>query len=300
MEQITLSEPWKKVVWITSTVCNYACSYCAPNLHDGKFRWPADYKNVVKMINIFRNNQNLMLDMSGGEPTLWPEFQQFCKEIVSSSSMKTSIQFTSNGARTERYWKSFNAPVDTLGFSFHPEFASEAHYFKILKVLHERYNVKVFLMTPPGTLDRIKEFFYNLKNSDLMVDVVIKLIKDNQNGGLIEGYSNEYYDFATNRFWKSRIQPIDTAHSLYNGEKFIPQNLINTKKDTFTGWLCNVGIDRLSIEPNGDIYGSTCYITTPYGNIHDLENVKLPTEPIICTKKFCGCGADIAIGKYKI
>lgn len=252
------------------------------------------------MINLFRSDHNLVLDMMGGEPTLWPGFQDFCKQIVKTSNMKTSIQFTSNGSRTVRYWETFDAPIDTLGFSFHPEFATEEHYFKILKTLHTRYNVKVFLMLPPGKIDRIRKFFLDISESSLEVDVAIKLIKDNNNGGLIPGYTDEYFEFATNRLWRSKKEIIDTSYPLLNGQKFIPQNLINTTQDVFTGWACNIGIDRLSIEPNGDVYGSTCYITKPYGNIYDIENVVLPTSPIICTKKYCGCGSDIAISKEKL
>lgn len=236
----------------------------------------------------------------GGEPTLWPEFQDFCKKIATTSAMKTSIQFTSNGSRTLRYWEAFDAPIDTLGFSFHPEFAKEQHYFNILRSLHKRYNVKIFLMLPPGSIDRIRKFFLDIENSDLEVDVAIKLIKDNSNNGLIAGYTDEYFQFATNRIWKSKKSIIDTSQPLFNGEKFIPQNFVNTRRDKFKGWSCNVGIDRLSIEPNGDVYGSTCYITNPYGNIYDIDNLTLPTNPIICTKEYCGCGSDISISKEQL
>lgn len=240
-----------------------------------------------------------MLDIMGGEPTLWPKFQSFCKDLVNSSDKKTSIQFTSNGSRTVNYWQKFDAPVDTLGFSFHPEFAKEEHYLKILPILHKKYNVKVFLMMPPQFFERIKSFYYAIKDSSLEIDVAIKLIKDNKNGGLISGYNEEHHAFSTNRLWKSKIPVIDTSYSLYNGVKFVPQELINTKKDNFEGWKCNVGIDRLSIQSNGDVYGSTCYITGPYGNIYNNDPINLPKNPIICTKKFCGCGADVAIGKFR-
>lgn len=299
MNSITLNKPWKKVVWITTTVCNFSCSYCAPSLHDGKYRWTTDYSKVLDLINKFRGDSPLILELMGGEPTLWPKLQEFCKEVYEKNP-DTSIQFTSNGRRSLRYWKDFDAPVDTLGFSFHPEFASEDHYKEMLSILHKKYNVKVFLMMPPGEYPRIKEFYNFLKDSDLEVDVAIKLIKDNKHGGLIDGYTEEHILFSLNRLWKSKIDIIDDLKPLYNGKKFIPQNLINEKKDNFLGWLCNVGIDRLVIEANGDIYGSTCYITEPYGNINKLENINLPMTPVVCNKQYCGCGADISITKKQL
>lgn len=300
MKEIKLTEPWKRIVWTTTTVCNFACSYCAPNLHDGKYRWPDSYDKILAMISKFRGDAPLIFDVMGGEPTLWPEFQEFCKELAVSSTNKTSIQFTSNGSRTLRYWNAFDAPVDMLGFSFHPQFANEEHMFAVLRSLHLRYNTKIFLMTPPGYLERMSKFYDELEASELMTDVAIKLIKDNMGGGLIAGYTDEYHEFASKRISRSKhnkIKVIDTSDVLLDGEKISPQTLINTKRDMFEGWKCNIGIDRLAIEPNGDVFGSTCYVTKSYGNIYDIDNVKLPIEPTVCIRKYCGCGADISIPK---
>jgi MoaA/NifB/PqqE/SkfB family radical SAM enzyme len=248
------------------------------------------------MLNNFRKNSPLILDLMGGEPTLWPEFESFC-HAVNIHPEKTSIQFTSNGSRTVRYWENFSAPIDTLGFSFHPEFATEDHYFKILRVLHNKYNVKVFLMMPPQYYERIKQFYYDIANSDLNIDVAIKLIKDNKGGGLIPGYNEEHKAFSLNRLWKSKIDIIDDLQPLYNEIPFTPQNLINEGKDKFKGWNCNMGIDRIAIQSNGDVYGSTCYITPPYGNINKNEEIIFPVNPTLCTREYCGCGADISISK---
>lgn len=298
INEITLNKPWKKVVWISTTTCNYSCSYCAPSLHNGKYRWINDYSNIIKVLNIFRKKSPLILDIMGGEPTLWPKFQDFCKDVYNHSN-KTSIQFTSNGSRTVNYWKNFDAPVDTVGFSFHPEFAKEEHYQKILEILHQKYNTKVFLMMPPNYFKRIEKFYNRLKDSNLEIDIAIKLIKDNKHGGLIEGYTKEHTLFSLNRLWKSKIGIIDDVYPLLDGKKFRTQDLVNTGKDKFYGWHCNVGIDRMLIESNGDIYGSTCYISKPYGNINNVEDIQFPTSPTFCTKEFCGCAADIAITKKK-
>jgi hypothetical protein len=232
----------------------------------------------------------------GGEPTLWPKFESFCKDICTHPE-KTSVQFTSNGSRTVRYWENFSAPVDTLGFSFHPEFANEDHYFNILKVLHNKYNVKVFLMMPPQYYSKIKQFYHRIENSDLNIDVAIKLIKNHNGSGLVCGYNNEHKHFSMNRLNRSKVDYIDDLQPLYNNKTFIPQDLVNSGKDKFKGWNCNIGIDRVSIKSNGDVYGSTCYITPPYGNIYTDTDIVLPTEPTICTREYCGCGADVAISK---
>lgn len=298
MNKIELNKPWKKLVWITTTVCNYSCSYCAADLHDGRYRWIKNYNNVLDIIKKFRQNHPLVLELMGGEPTLWPDLQKFCKAVYDNQE-RTSIQFTSNGSRSERYWNNFDAPIDTLGFSFHPEYALESHYLKILKILHQKYNVKVFLMMPPSYLERIKKFYNKILDSDLEIDVAIKLIKDNQHGGLVDGYNEDDINFSLNRIWKSKVNIVDDSYPLLNNKRFIPLDLINQGLDNFKGWNCAVGIDRLVIKSNGDVHGSTCYITKPYGNIFTDSIINLPTTFTICTKDFCGCGADISISKYK-
>tara|TARA_B110000503_G_C7119007_1_gene401611 strand:+ start:637 stop:1557 length:921 start_codon:yes stop_codon:yes gene_type:complete len=302
VQEITLSEPWKKLVWVATTVCNYNCTYCAPALHDNKNRWPADYKPVLQMIDQFRGDSPLIVDITGGEPTLWPEFELFCKDLVARSVNKTSVQFTTNGSRTLRYWQQLTAPFDEICFSFHPEYANEDHFFAIAESLHLRYNIKIFLMMPPSDFERMTSFYSRLEASNLQIDVATKLIKYHNGAGLMPGYQQKHLAFAIKRIKRAKyngVGRIDNVDVYLDGVRISPQDLINTKHDQFKDWHCKMGIDRLAIEPNGDIYGATCYITPSYGNVHDIASVRLPTKATVCTREYCSCGADVAIPKRK-
>ena len=120
--------------------------------------------------------------------------------------------------------------------------------------------------------------------------------------GSISNEESNYLCAVTGETLNSQNTYIVGAISLFADNttgQISAQDLINTGQDQFLNWKCNVGIDRLCINPNGDIYGSTCYITEPYGNVNDISSVVLPTSPISCTRKHCSCGADVSIPKWK-
>jgi hypothetical protein len=65
---------------------------------------------------------------------------------------------------------------------------------------------------------------------------------------------------------------------------------------SYTGQLCNLGIERLTISHTGWVRGSNCN-TTQFGNIweHDFA---LPTSPQRCVMVSCIDGLDQQITKF--
>jgi MoaA/NifB/PqqE/SkfB family radical SAM enzyme len=294
----------KKIVWTPTTVCNYKCSYCPTESHDGKYRWPDDYSRVINFINAWRGDDPLTLDILGGEPTLWPDFTKFCQDLVDSSPHFTKIIFSSNGSRTLRYWKEFNAPISSLGLSYHPEYENSEHFLNVVKILHEKYQVQVYLMLVHPYLEQIKKMFNALKEykvSAIIMSVVSKVNYDHS--GVITS-TPEYQDFAENNFFEQSLPFKGIPYRTYitDGVEVSPvrtQQLINSKQDAFKGWDCYVGYDTLNIHPNGDVYGSTCAASPCLGNIYTLEKIEQPSAPIKCPFDYCGCGTDIEIKKSK-
>lgn len=293
----------KKVVWTATTYCNYDCSYCPETLHDNKYRWPDDYSKVINFVNKWRGNSPLILDILGGEPTLWPNLHNFCKDFKDSSTHDTKIIFSSNGARSIRFWKEFEVPVDSLGLSFHPEEAKVDHFLQVVGVLHERYPLTVYLMLSHPNLNIVRDVFEKLKSFKVKVRVMLIVEKLTlSHSGIVDDLS-EYYEFSENKIDQA-LPPRGLRYRTYasDGDSVFPiqtQDLINKKLDAFENWNCFVGKDSIYIDQTGNVTGSCCLAGKIYGNIYKDSNFDIPTEPIKCPYKFCGCGSDIEIEKYK-
>jgi hypothetical protein len=76
------------------------------------------------------------------------------------------------------------------------------------------------------------------------------------------------------------------------------RTLVNAKKNNFFGWECYAGRDYLTIGPDGTVSGSMCGLNNDYGNLYN-STLKIPSNPIICTRQYCTCGTDIEIYKVK-
>lgn len=73
-------------------------------------------------------------------------------------------------------------------------------------------------------------------------------------------------------------------------------DILTRQENHYEGWLCWSGQESLFINEKGDVYNATCR-THKLGNIYDDFDV--PTEPLICTKKWCVCAADLNTSKAK-
>ena len=77
-------------------VCNYNCSYCDDYHRDGSERWPTDWKPYIDLIEkMQKKNKYLYVEVLGGEPTLWPKFQDFV-DTISSDTVFDSTRINCN------------------------------------------------------------------------------------------------------------------------------------------------------------------------------------------------------------
>ena len=293
----------KKIVWTCTTYCNYNCSYCPSSLHDNKHRWPSNYQSVIDFINTWRKGSPVTLDILGGEPTLWPKFEQFCNDVINSSEHKTKIIFSSNGSRTLNYWRKFNAKVTNLGLSFHPEEADIDHFEAVVEELSNRYNLQIWLMLSYPHLDIVKEMYNRLEKYNIDITVYSVVDFENKTGKITN--KAEYQEFSENYSKRVQRNSVVLPYMLYKTdgvttEPVDEQFLINSNQSAFKGWKCFVGRDTLYIQPNGDIFGSSCGASKCYGNIHNPSEINITAEPVICPYKYCGCGTDVEIEKVNV
>jgi hypothetical protein len=68
----------------------------------------------------------------------------------------------------------------------------------------------------------------------------------------------------------------------------------------FKDWSCLVGIERLAIGFEGNLYRGVCRMGGKLGNVYSDQGFRLPQEPAICANDSCNCGAEINVTKFKI
>lgn len=293
---IELANPYKHITWECTTVCNYACSYCAPELHDSKYRWPSS-KQTDKIINLvkdFSNGEKIAFDIMGGEPTLWPSLEIFCEALKDIAD----ISFSSNGSRTLRYWKSFKAPLDRIYLSFHAEFADVDHFLNITKILSSKYTTHVFIMYNPAYKQKCLELADKIESNNIQnCSFAFKFINDDA-----INYTEEDKHLMSRTYQTWNENSIDYRRSHFSNSK-LKQNgkvindlyaYIRDGKNKYKGWKCQQGDNYLYIDKDGSIYGAACR-TVKYGNVWKDYNIDL--QRIICTKNTCSCVADIRLTK---
>lgn len=281
----------KYITWECTTVCNYSCSYCPPACHDGRYRWPDldQTARLLQFIDQFREEQQVIIDIMGGEPTLWPHLQQFCSQLPNDSL----ITFSSNGSRTARWWSQFNAPIGHLLFSYHPEEASLDHYLEILAEVHEKYRTTVLILFHPNYKEKCLQVFDALKDSGLKIGCSLKGLwgvtyDEADTQLLLQSFSNSELPL------RDMLFEISVDGEIYDKVLFIKQGL-----NRFKGWQCNLGENYRYIRANGDVYGAACGLGLNLGNVY-TDEIKQPVS-IICPLERCDCLPDMALNsKYDL
>ena len=318
MIKVTSNEPnTVSVSWYFTTVCNFACSYCPTELHDGKFGFP-DYENALEFIKkIAENTDKVFLELVGGEPTLWPKLIDFLKEVQTYSNVTSMI--LTNGSRTNNWWKKYcNADLDLktlFVFSFHNEQCDRDLFYSNLEIISEKHNVVAMLLLDPKRFDYTKELGDRIQKN-LPVDVVYKPIrKQMHNIDLLDGYTDNMYKLINRthkenlydrKKYKKESDKIIFPTKIYiDNELTNWQTVILEKRHAFKGWKCAAGSKRFCIDFNGDVL--TCSearhfskeIKNNYllGNINK-NNVNILKDYVTCPVDFCPCKMDALTEKH--
>lgn len=120
--------------WPLTNWCNYKCSYC-PVLRDvhNDFKRP-DHTVLhnLTLARIKKLSSKFNMCITGGEPTLHPQFKEITESLVHMDNCSNVAIFT-NLSRSKEYYKSLEEiKTDKLGVcaSFHPEFADSKKFIE--------------------------------------------------------------------------------------------------------------------------------------------------------------------------
>jgi MoaA/NifB/PqqE/SkfB family radical SAM enzyme len=79
---------------------------------------------------------------------------------------------------------------------------------------------------------------------------------------------------------------------------FHSNDVIKNHINKFKDWTCRAGLESLMINWDGEVHRATCRVGGSLGNIYN-GTFMTPTNPIICTRDWCTCAADIPLTKEK-
>lgn len=304
-----------QVRYFPTDFCNYNCSYCFANL-ENKYRYPKNtdlvIKNFRRIFDFYINNHHktkFELTISGGgEPTLWPEIERFCKELKESHNVK--IILVSNGSRTLRWWGNNSQYFDDVVLSCHHESVNLEHYINVADALYEKgVNVIAFSLMDARYWDKCVSQIDQMMKSRHPWFVEVKPIVGEYGAG-IDVYNEEqlrYLESTIKRLPDSdwilkHFQDMNPFESvvLFNNdsaEVATSHSIIVNKWNNFKNWSCNVALEALAINPDGKLKGS-CGIELSKFNVNeDNELSDLEAKPLRCPYNLCECGTDTHITK---
>lgn len=301
------------VYWTLTDFCNFRCNYCPDSLHSGDYTsgrkpgYPTDDEIRVfldRLINIHAKGKFLQVCISGGEPTLHPMYG----EIIDTLYPHGIVETVSNGSRSIEWWKGLKHLPDKVTMSLHAGWTkmdkvNELGEFLLDNNTHVAFN----MMCDPGQWHLVQEMYQQL-TPRLQSFVNAKLISDHS-GGVTDGQpweyqadQMEYIKGITSRVDQPerRFDNVDFGSVLvYDDEtKTRLQNtfdLINTNQHRFKEWECSAGSEGIAVNFDGWAYAANCRSH----KMGKIDKFQLYKDPIMCTRHWCKCAADIYLTKKK-
>lgn len=259
-----------RINWEITGLCNFNCSYCINGTNHGS-QTPQIF-SAKEINNFFKNTKkNWLILITGGEPFIYPDFVNICKELTYNNS----LQITTNLSSPLIYEfadKISPEKIFILSASYHylerkkreltEDFKSKCLYLK-----SKGFPVLVNYIAHPHTMNRIEEDLAMF--NDLGIETFVLLLR-----GYVDGkpYPEAYTKKELEIIMKYVLDP-DTETAAAAG------------KLDFYSHYCNAGKNYFFVDMNGNI--SRCStIRDNCGNLFRSE-YRFNTKPTPCTVRNC-------------
>jgi organic radical activating enzyme len=200
----------KQVYWEIGRRCNYDCSYCWPWIHnktDPHKSLEVLLNATEKVIQKFAKGSEVNFIISGGEPTLNPDFLSWVQYI---STMGHYLSMHSNATRLPKYYRELIHYGD-LNLSAHFESLDPEKFALVVaavteeKVFHQNQGVghlEVKFMMTPGSRQKalsLRDRLLQIPNFREYCTWAFVPIRDGKMGDQIkEGYEKEDFELFGN------------------------------------------------------------------------------------------------------
>lgn len=280
-------------------VCNYKCNYCFPGANEGTVLWPDIDKIEAALLNYIKQHQRkTRLYLIGGEPTLWKHLPRLCNTLKLAHDI--TICLSTNASQSMRWWIANFHCFDVVHISLHHEFSNTEHCIEVADYLYSNnIETNIDVLMDPNNFDACKMLVDAVCASKMPFPVIAKTV-------VYDGahkYTVEQLDYVMDSIkrypdinWYKRVQRKPRTQFSVDSVKYTDDNyLIVNDLNHFIGWKCNLGVDLVKIDRQGNV-GGNCGVHLGY-NIYDLPKINI--EPITCNKDVCPCSGETIITKWK-
>jgi len=283
-----------KVEWNLGKRCNLDCAYCPAEIHDN-FSPHTNIKVLLDAVDALAEiGKPIRVSFTGGEPCVHPDIE----ELIEHAHQRLDwVNVTTNGLRSPEWYE--RQPVSHYVFSLHfdnehwERALDNITFYAQLNETNECTPFHVNVMAHHEHMINVKQAVARLHGHN--IPYAIRRIR----------WTEKHDWFDDMRYKEKDLQWIidNTATALPNcvvddGIQIHANDVIKEHKNQFKGWKCNAGIESLMINWDGDVHRATCRVGGSLGNIYDGD-FEIPEQPIICTREWCTCAADIPLSKVK-
>jgi len=280
-----------KIEWNLGKRCNYDCSYCPASIHDNTSSHTDIEILKATVDKLMTLGKPIRLSFTGGEPCVHPKFDElvrYCKHVGISW-----ISVTTNGTRPYEFYASL--PVDQYVFSIHFEYDVEKILDTILKVV-DRTKIKVVaqIMAHHSYMLNVRTVRTMLMNQQ--VPNTVRRIRWTQ--GDHDLFDDLRYHPDDLNWIKEQDATVQGNCVIDDAQIIHANDIIKLHFNKYKDWTCNAGLESLMINWDGEVHRATCRVGGSLGNIYSNTFVA-PNDPVICTRDWCTCAADIPLTKHK-
>lgn len=283
-----------KVEWNLGKRCNYDCTYCPAVIHDN-FSSHTDINVLEKTVDKLCDlGKPLRISLTGGEPCVHPDIESLLEYFKRKDIFWVNL--TTNGTRGYRWYLQNEMFFNHLVFSLHFEQDWTRVFDTILKFYDStELDFFVNIMAHYDYMHNVKVVVK--KFDEIGIEYAIRRIRWS------EGDHNVFDDLKYNGNDLQWILDHDASTKpncrIDDKEVMHSNDVIKLHMNQFKGWSCNAGLESLMINWDGEVHRATCRVGGSLGNIYTGTFIS-PIDPIICTRDWCTCAADIPLSKQKL
>jgi MoaA/NifB/PqqE/SkfB family radical SAM enzyme len=277
-----------KVEWNIGKRCNFDCSYCPSEIHDNH----SPHTDITILKNtidkLYEIGKPLRISFTGGEPCVHPQISHLFEYTRNYAAW---INVTTNGTRTAEWYA--KQTLDHIVFSLHFETDDWSRCLQNILDTYELVDIpiQVNVMAHHNHMENVKTAVEMLETRK--IKYVIRRIRWTEKH---DWFDDMRYD-AEDLDWILSREATSLPNCEVDGEYYIHANdIIKKHQNQFKGWKCNIGLESLMVNWNGEVHRATCRVGGSLGNIY-TGSFQIPSNPINCTREWCTCAADIPITK---